>query len=474
MNKLKTLLVVLLALMLAVPCALAEDSTVYSLSLMDPVVVQGDETLLDLTGLNIDLVAKVTDETAQGLSVELYSGEDYGYLTSLQVQFSEEGVLLYLDGMTNSYSLSYDAVASMAGDETAASVISGLPQLLASAAVRSVAGELGTLMQSAIGDVGELFTRWMPVTLCADQISFDENGECVIPISVTQDESLVAVAEVQGMLSSVGIDSDIDFEGLSAEGTMTVYGSDEGYTGYALDITGIVYAEGEEAPYTLTADISDEAMNGQLDITNSEGSVMSLILMPFEMDEETVTDSHVIYCMEDEATVGYLAMQKTADEGDWTDVQICSFGDAEDGSENEVTGVSIVSDYYAEADHSWGITFFNYTGDGSDYQSCYLSYLGVDAQTEEGVNYREGYIDVGMNEGGTQTDVSFRVIEMCTEANQSDWVLNYSDSVDISSMDESALNTAQMGLMGVVGEVGATLQEQYPIFEELFSNISIN
>ena len=63
---------------------------------------------------------------------------------------------------------------------------------------------------------------------------------------------------------------------------------------------------------------------------------------------------------------------------------------------------------------------------------------------------------------------------MRTESDAGDWALSYAESVDVMSMDETATNAAQMGLLGVIGEVGATLQEQYPIFEELFANFSLN
>ena len=40
-------------------------------------------------------------------------------------------------------------------------------------------------------------------------------------------------------------------------------------------------------------------------------------------------------------------------------------------------------------------------------------------------------------------------------------------------MSESDMNSAQMGLVGVIGEVAATLQEQFPIFEQLFAEMDL-
>ena len=76
MKKLTKLLAIALSLLLAcLPCALAEEnSTYYSLSLLDPVYLVDDETVLDLTGFNVDLVAALSDGAEQMLGVELYSG----------------------------------------------------------------------------------------------------------------------------------------------------------------------------------------------------------------------------------------------------------------------------------------------------------------------------------------------------------------------------------------------------------------
>ena len=115
MKKLTAMLAILLALMLTLPCALAENSTTYSLSLLDPILSQDGETVFDLTGLNVDLVASVTDGAAQALSLELYAGDNYDYITSLQIQLAEEGIVLHLDGMSQSYCLSYDQLAEMMG-----------------------------------------------------------------------------------------------------------------------------------------------------------------------------------------------------------------------------------------------------------------------------------------------------------------------------------------------------------------------
>ena len=105
MKKLTKLLATALSLLLAcLPCALAEEnSTYYSLSLLDPVYLVDDETVLDLTGFNVDLVAALSDGAEQMLGVELYSGENYDYITSLQLQTGEEGLVAFLDGLSNSY-----------------------------------------------------------------------------------------------------------------------------------------------------------------------------------------------------------------------------------------------------------------------------------------------------------------------------------------------------------------------------------
>ena len=62
---------------------------------------------------------------------------------------------------------------------------------------------------------------------------------------------------------------------------------------------------------------------------------------------------------------------------------------------------------------------------------------------------------------------------MRTEGDSEDWAIPFADSVNISEMSESDMNSAQMGLVGVIGEVAATLQEQFPIFEQLFAEMDL-
>ena len=98
--------------------------------------------------------------------------------------------------------------------------------------------------------------------------------------------------------------------------------------------------------------------------------------------------------------------------------------------------------------------------EGHKIDDEYFTYQGVDNASSDGNPYREGYVELGMEDDETTVDFSIRLIEMRTEGDSEDWAIPFADSVNISEMSESDMNSAQMGLVGVIGEVAATLQEQ--------------
>ena len=220
MKKLTAMLAILLALMLTLPCALAENSTTYSLSLLDPVLSQDGETVFDLTGLNVDLVASVTDGAAQALSLELYAGDNYDYITSLQIQLAEEGIVLHLDGMSQSYCLSYDQLAEMMGDETAAPVIKAIAPMVKSMALRSAIDQGAAQLQQATDGMNLDMLRWAPVMGMADAIVLDDEGKCVLPIHVELEEGSQVLAGVRQSIEQSMANSEVNMnvEAFSAEG----------------------------------------------------------------------------------------------------------------------------------------------------------------------------------------------------------------------------------------------------------------
>ena len=91
MKKLLALLAAL-AMLAASPAALAEDSTVYRLSVYDPIFYVNGEPAFDLTGLNVDLLAAVTDSGLNALIAELYTGEEASFAAAAQAQIDSEGL----------------------------------------------------------------------------------------------------------------------------------------------------------------------------------------------------------------------------------------------------------------------------------------------------------------------------------------------------------------------------------------------
>ena len=96
MKKILALLIAMVMLFSA--AALAEDGTLYSLSLMDPQLTVGEETL-DLTGLSLAFTAGVTDYGPLALNFLVSAGEQYDYVTSLFTWLNENCLNVYYDGM---------------------------------------------------------------------------------------------------------------------------------------------------------------------------------------------------------------------------------------------------------------------------------------------------------------------------------------------------------------------------------------
>ena len=481
MKKLTAMLAILLALMLTLSCALAENSTTYSLSLLDPILYQDGETVFDLTGLNVDLVASVTDGAAQALSLELYAGDNYDYITSLQIQLAEEGIVLYLDGMSQSYCLSYDQLAEMMGDETAAPVIKAIAPMVKSMALRSAIDQGAAQLQQATDGMNLDMLRWAPVIGMADAIVLDDEGKCVLPIHVELEEGSQALAGVRQSIEQSMANSEVNMnvEAFSAEGEVTVYGGENGYERYTIDLSGEIKIEDEEyaCPYTLTADVTADDMSIEFAVTQEDGTTLKMVLAKDEtVEDPTVYEAYCLDLMKDDSYYGSVFFQRSDDEGDWFTITAITYGMEEDGSEDDVVSISFVTDFNEEVDHSWGVTVSTYTGnydDAADYTGLYFSYQGVDNASSDGNPYREGYVELGMEDDETTVDFSIRLIEMRTEGDSEDWAIPFADSVNISEMSESDMNSAQMGLVGVIGEVAATLQEQFPIFEQLFAEMDL-
>lgn len=482
MKKLTAMLAILLALALTLSCALAEDSTTYSLSLLDPILYQDGETVFDLTGLNVDLVASVTDGAAQALSLELYAGDNYDYITSLQVQLAEEGVVLYLDGMSQSYCLSYDQLAEMVGDETSAQVIKMIAPMVKGMTLRSAIDQSTVLLQQATEGMNLDMLRWLPVMGKADEIVLDDEGKCVLPIHVELEEGSQALAGFRQNIEQSVANSEVNMnvEAFSADGEMTVYSGENGYERYTIDLSGEIKIEDEEYiyPYTLTADVTDDDMTGEFAVTQEDGTTFKMVLSKDEeIEDPTVYEAYRLDFMDDEGYFAAAFFQRSDDEGDWLSIALAAYGSAEDGSEDSMAEINFVTDFNDDVDYSWGVTVSTYTGyydEAEDLASFYFSYQGVDDASSDGNPYREGYVTLGMESVETTVDFSIRLIEVRTDGDSEDWTIPYADSVNISEMDESDMTSAQMGLVGVIGEVVATLQEQFPIFEEIFADMGMS
>ena len=466
MKKLTKLLAIALSLLLAcLPCARAEEnSTYYSLSLLDPVYLVDDETVLDLTGFNVDLVAALSDGAEQMLGLELYSGENYDYITGLQLQTGEEGLVAFLDGMSNSYRVAYSDIAQLINasgaldemnmTETVSELMGALGASLAQLALRTtLQGAVESFKdQLAMLDVDP---RWIPVYAAEGQIVLDENGQCVIPFELSEE----AATELLNQLAAVS--TDFPFEGLTAAGTLTVYGEDPAnIQKYDLDCAGTLTVEGETGTYAIAGNASADDLNLELTIAGPDAEaddVLSLVIASGE-PEGSVVSSYSVNLLEGSDVLATVWIENVEEDGSWTNLYYANDVD-------EKVTISVARDYQPDFGHSWGFLAETYSGEADapeDYSCVYFSYAGDDMVDESGEPYISGQLAFGVEEAGQTQDITLRVILSAIDVDKAEWALDYDSAVDAMTMDNSDLESAAMGAVGVLGEVAATLQEEYP------------
>lgn len=471
MKKLTKLLAIALSLLLAcLPCAMAEeDSTYYALSLLDPVYTVDGETVLDLTGFNVDLIAALTDGAEQMLDVELYSGENYEYLTSLQLQTGEEGLVAFLDGMSNSYRLSYSDLAQLveasgALDELnmtgmASALVGAFGETLGQLALRSaIQGAVeGFKLQMAALDVDP---RWIPVYAAADKIALDEKGECTVPFELSEE----AAAEALNQFAAVS--TDFPIEGLTAAGTITVYGDDPtNIQKYDLECAGTLAADGETGTYSIAANVDAEELYLELTVEDPDATADDIVTVTMESGEPTgsVVSCYSVNFRVGSETLATVQVENIEEDGSWTTISCTD-------STDENVYFTVARDFMPDFGHSWGFLAETYTGEADDpeyYSSVYFSYAGDDMTDESGEPYISGQIDFGVEEAGQAQDFTLRVIFSAIDVDKTQWMLDYDSALDVFSLNDSDLESAAMGAMGVLAEVGATLQEEYPTLAAL-------
>lgn len=421
MKKLIALLVALMMLFSA--AAVAEESTLCRLSLYDPIVYIDSEPVIDMAGLNIDLDAIVTDSGLLGAMLELYTGENYDFLTGAYAQVDQNGLSFYMDGMSNIYTydvapylgtgpINYTATMPLRSavksvDYSAIKLDVSIPAEVRIAAMQELFG--GMVVSSANGESTLELTKEQGAALVS---GIQEFASQLVPvIGAYAGEIGISTSDIEEVLASVSA--------FDASGVMSASDSV-----FSVSVTGNIYdAEGNSIPVAFTYDdvITEAALT--LDIANGTAVIDWVI----GTDDETggVTQSALF------------------------------------SSANSTTSVGIsLSTGIAESDNSFTFDFDIY--EGEEYASYLYLYYEGNYEDSDDAPYTYGYFEGGVYDGVTEYALGTSIILESVDCTTEDWLMDSSSAIDVASMSENETNTALLGLMGILGNTLPTLQTNVP------------
>ena len=225
--------------------------------------------------------------------------------------------------------------------------------------------------------------------------------------------------------------------------------------------------EGETGTYAIAGNASADDLNLELTIAGPDGDaddVLSLVIASGE-PEGSVVSCYSVNLLEGSDVLATVWIENVEEDGSSTNLYYANDVD-------EKVTISVSRDYQPEFDHSWGLLVETYSGEADapeDYSCVYFGYAGDDMVDESGAPYISGHLAFGVEDAGQTQDITLRVILSAVDADKAEWTLDYDSAVDAMTMDDSDLESAAMGAIGVLGEVAATLQEEYP---EAFAGIA--
>ena len=455
----KKLLALLVALMLLVPAAMAEDdSTLYWLSLYDPQVTVDGETVADLTGVNLDLNAAVTDTGVNSLILELYAGEEYDYVTGLFAQLDANGLGVYLAGMNDMYLVD---LARLAGFDLS-SLLSLLP-------VRTMLEQL---------DLSEVEVDSLTITaedridmlesLLGDFVyeSVEEDGAIVHRFSIAKEEGEEMFATVVEALRSTQLGAEIPEDAaLSVElsGEIIAQGDpDSGDALWTVQAEGnlFVSGDGDETVLPMTAFYTDDMQNVELSVklTNDSGEEFTLALTSsdyaLEDGREEVDVTVTLSVDGEDVVLSYYVMPD--ENSPRMDYRL----EASVPSEDSGFAVDVIADFDSDSAYSFYIAF-TMTEDGEE-SAVDLYYVGDPADDPESDMLNYGWAEVTLSDSESTFGVSADVYAFRQDMSAEDWVLDSSDAVSILDMTDEDMSDAMTEATSVLQEMLQVLMEKVP------------
>lgn len=469
MKKVFALLIALAMLLSA--AALAEDSTVYTLALIDPQIVIGEQTedseavTIDLTGLELDLSACVTDYGPLGLLLWLYAGEEeeYEYVTGLFTQLDENGFGVYYDGMENMYTVDLEQLT----DSSAVQLLSALP-------LRTLLAETGAEETEAFALTSEGRIAILESALGGFVYeSLQQDDATVHNFSISREQTAAQFTYILQALSSLSPETEdlARYEcAFELGGSITAKGSpSEGNAEWTVVSEGTLFvsvdAQEVAIPVTLTYTDDMNAFSLTFAMTN-EGSTVSISLdgtsdvlsdgrssvdctLTLDVDGEGITLRYAVLPEEGTARVDTLIEMRT-----------------NTGAEDVYLALDMITDFDPASAYSFYAALTADDGTGESVVDLY--YVGDPVNDPESGLDTAGWAEITVV--APETDpiaINASVYTLKQDLDSADWLLDSSGAIDVTGMTDEDMEAISTDAMNVFQADLATLIEKVPALADL-------
>lgn len=466
----KKLLALLVALMVLLSCtALAEPSTAYTIAFLDPVIYYNDEAILDMTGLDLELSGYVSDMGYFGIDLGAFVGPEYENTAAYAyAQLDPERVSFGAEGLSNTYTVDLNELAGM----DVSSYLSMLPMIPAH-----------TLLNTPIDTSSMSIDLSLPVRYAAvtgalapytngSTITIDKAaGAQLIDQLLASMESAVASVE-----DSMDIDSDDIAElrevGLCFElnATLTVNGDPAANNGsYTISGSGCIDATEADYPLPFTLQLTDSADVVDMDIVLTEPEVNDVMNITLDSVSTAIADGrknvNTSFVMENDGEALSLIYSAAPVEGSNQVDYLITLDLPE--TENGMQYMLSTGTNGDALGFSTALTVFE---EGSDPVGFYMDYAG-EKIVEESSTTLTGSIYTGVMAEGESYDLSTYLVLVASTLDTSEWAYDSTGSIDIQTMSETDMSTAQMGLMGIAGTALSLISEHVPGLAPILSSL---
>ncbi len=459
MKKLLALFVAMAMLAVLPASALAEESTLYRLSIYDPILYVDDQAVLDMTGLNVDLLAGVTDSGVLSLMTELYTGEDVDYATGLYAQLDPAGLTFSMGGMANNYRVDLTPYlgfnpCDLLSAFSPRTVMLSLPELVSGMGFELTAADRMNL-------VGDLFGSFV-----TDTATEGDTSTHTFEIDRATGEALVA--QLTSAVEETTGYPEATLTGFDLSGTIVATGNPEnGEASVSVEASGNFYFasydedEGEiAAPFTLTYADDMATITGALTAQSDMGTTTIGIEGAFDTTDDGRDSSDVVITIEDSVS-GAVQMRFAAEPDAASDRVDYTFEALSSDEEASVRAV-LSTDVDPEFADSFDLTL-EAEAEEESYTFSTGYYGDVYNDGDEFGDYRGGTFYININDGVTDIYLDM-ILGLFTEdfRDSAEWMLDYESAIDVETMTENDITLAVMSAVGVLGNISSMIMEDVP------------